>query len=75
LLRRKLTIEPIPPVTNSCCNCGRKLGVVLGLGKAMRRRDLIKGIAGYTRAYGRSLKRVKKRQDGLMSRQAGVDAR
>ena len=45
LLRCSLTRNPISSVANPCCN--RVLvGVVPALGKAMRRRDLIKGIAG-----------------------------
>src|SRR3974377_696430 len=45
LLPCKLTLNPIPPVINPCCN--RVLfGVVPALVKAMRRRDFIKIIAG-----------------------------
>src|SRR5262249_55863371 len=41
----KMAPEPIPPIANPCCN--RVLfGVVPASGKAMRRRDFIKVIAG-----------------------------
>src|SRR6516165_6918692 len=37
--------NPIPPTAKPCCNRG-VVSVVLSLGKAMRRRDFIKVVAG-----------------------------
>jgi hypothetical protein len=45
LLPSKLTLNPVSPVANPCCN-RVLLGVVPALVKAMRRRDFIKVIAG-----------------------------
>jgi putative tryptophan/tyrosine transport system substrate-binding protein len=50
MLPRKMTVRPIPPVGNPCCN--RVLfGLVPALVKAMRRRDFIKGIASSTATW------------------------
>src|SRR6516225_8773248 len=45
LLPCKLTPNPVSPVANPCCN-HVLISVVPALGKAMRRRDFIKGIVG-----------------------------
>ena len=50
LLLCKLTPEPIPPAANPCCN-RILIGVVPALGKAMRRRDFIRVIAGSAAAW------------------------
>ena len=54
LLRRELTIAPISLAAISCSDglCWQPIiGVVLSLGKAMRRRNFIKGIAGSATAW------------------------
>jgi hypothetical protein len=50
LLLRKLTLNPISPVENPCCN-HVLFGVVPALVKAMRRREFIKVIAGSAVAW------------------------